>query len=197
MRWSRLRVQVCSGGGAGMWQARQQGGSGRGFMCAYGSGGRSSRAQTMRSPSLVVSVPQLSGPVRASMMSSPWGRSSAGLQCHSPPRSSQRGQHESSSVSASPHVPQCEATGAAMSRHRRLRGPVVFAPSPVIGAARTAVLGDFPGHWCGRNCRLFGEAGVGVWGRTWNRAVVLRGRGVPGFPQCVSGLVLPVVCLLV
>ena len=84
MRWSRPRLQVCSGGGAGRWQARQRGGSGRGFMCAYRSGGRSSRAQTMRSPSLVVSVPQLSGPVRAPMMSSPWGRSSAGLQCHSP-----------------------------------------------------------------------------------------------------------------
>jgi hypothetical protein len=25
--------------------------------------------------------------------------------------------------------------------------------------------------------------------KTWNRAVVFRGRGVPGFPQCVSGLV--------
>jgi len=60
-------------------------------------------------------------------------------------------------------------------------GAVVFAPSPVIGAARTVVLRDFPGHWCGRNCRLFGEAGVGVWGRTWNRAVVLRGRGGFGF----------------
>lgn len=27
-----------------------------------------------------------------------------------------------------------------------------------------------------------GEAGMGVWGKTWNRAVVFRGRGVPGFP---------------
>ena len=79
MRWSRPRVQVCSGGGPGMWQARQQGGPGRWFTCAYRSGGRSSRAQTMRSPSLVVSVPQLSGPVRASMMSSPCGPVVCGL----------------------------------------------------------------------------------------------------------------------
>ena len=28
---------------------------------------------------------------------------------------------------------------------------------------------------------LFGEAGMGVWGKTWNRAVVLRGRGGSGF----------------
>ena len=50
--------------------------------------GRSSRAQTTRSPSLVVSVPQLPGPARASMMSRPWGRSSPGLRCQGPPRSS-------------------------------------------------------------------------------------------------------------
>jgi hypothetical protein len=27
----------------------------------------------------------------------------------------------------------------------------------------------------------FGEAGMGVWGKTWNRAVILRGRGGSGF----------------
>ena len=86
-RWSRPRVQVCSGGGAGIWQARQDG-PGWWLMCAYRPGGRSSRAHTMRSPSLVVSVPQLSGPASASTMSSPWGRSSPGLQCQGPPRSS-------------------------------------------------------------------------------------------------------------
>jgi hypothetical protein len=28
---------------------------------------------------------------------------------------------------------------------------------------------------------VFGEAGVGAWGRTWNRAVIFRGRGGSGF----------------
>jgi hypothetical protein len=44
---------------------------------------------------------------------------------------------------------------------------------PVIGAAGSC---------------LYGEAERGL-GETWNRAVVFRGRGVPGFPQCDSGLV--------
>jgi hypothetical protein len=38
---------------------------------------------------------------------------------------------------------------------------------------------------------VFGEAGVGIWGRTWNRAVIFRGRGGRVLPQCVSGLVSP------
>ena len=46
----------------------------------------------------------------------------------------------------------------------------------------TVVLCTFLRHWCGGNCRCFGEAGVGVWGRTWNRAVFPGAGGVPGSP---------------
>lgn len=71
--------------------------------------------------------------------------------------------------------------------------PVVFALSTVIRTAQHHRHALHLGHACGENRRI-GEAGMGVWGKTWNRAVVLRGRGVPGFPQCVSGLIPPPDC---
>jgi hypothetical protein len=52
--------------------------------------------------------------------------------------------------------------------------------SVVIRAAGPFVLGVFPGHLCDEFGRV-GEAGMGVWGKTWNRAV-WGARGVPGFP---------------
>jgi hypothetical protein len=36
---------------------------------------------------------------------------------------------------------------------------------------------------------------MGVWGKTWNRALGVLG-GFRVFPQCVSGLVPPPACLL-
>jgi hypothetical protein len=73
---------------------------------------------------------------------------------------------------------------------------VLVAPSCVIGAARTIVLCTFPGRLRGRICRV-GEAGKGVWGKPGTGPWFFGAGGVPGFPQCVSGLVPPVVCLLV
>ena len=58
----------------------------------------------------------------------------------------------------------CRAT---FHRYSSGRYPCCFAPSPVT--------------CCVGSCRA-GEAGMGVWGKTWNRAVVLRGRGGSGFP---------------
>ena len=49
---------------------------------------RSRRAQTIRPPPVVVSVPQPSGPVRASTTSRPCGRPSGCLRRHGPPKSS-------------------------------------------------------------------------------------------------------------
>jgi hypothetical protein len=57
----------------------------------------------------------------------------------------------------------------------------VLAVSVVIGAAGSVVLAPFLGHWCGRVCRMYGEAGKGVWGETWNRAA-WGARGGSGFP---------------
>jgi len=50
------------------------------------------------------------------------------------------------------------------------------AVSSMLSAAGSVVLCTFHCHGCGENQRA-GEAGIGVWGKTWNRAVVLRGRG--------------------
>ena len=70
-------------------------------------------------------------------------------------------------------------------------------PAGRCGAVCAAGAVHFPRSFARRVRSWFaGEAGMGVWGKTWNRAVVFRGRGAPGFPQCVSGLVPPPACLL-
>jgi hypothetical protein len=56
----------------------------------------------------------------------------------------------------------------------------LFAPSRSLMRRVPPVLCAFPGHLRGGVCRA-GEAGMGVWGKTWNRAMVFRGRGGSGF----------------
>ena len=53
---------------------------------SFAAASRSRRAQTIRPPPVVVSVPQPSGPVRASTTSRPCGRPSGCLRRHGPPR---------------------------------------------------------------------------------------------------------------
>ena len=81
-----------------------------------------------------------------------------------------RGARRSPRHPASPGWGVCRARSAA---------PVPF--SSVMGTAGTEVYPAFPGHSCGGVRRCLGEAGMGVWGKTWNRAVILRGRGGSGF----------------
>jgi hypothetical protein len=58
-------------------------------------------------------------------------------------------------------------------------GPVALAASVVIGADRTAVPLHIPRSLVRREPSCHGEAGMGVWGKTWNRAA-WGARGGPG-----------------
>ena len=49
------------------------------------------------------------------------------------------------------------------------------------GAVLVACAVRFPGHWRGALRLSGGGRNGGVWGKTWNRAVVFRGRGGSGF----------------
>ena len=61
-------------------------------------------------------------------------------------------------------------------------GTVVLAASTALGAVGSIALCAFPRSWVRWGPSLsLGEAGMGVWGKTWNRAVILRGRGGSGF----------------
>jgi hypothetical protein len=75
-------------------------------------------------------------------------------------------------------------------------GAVALAASVAMAAVGTMVLALSPATGMAGSVVAFGEAGKGVWGETRNRAV--RGAGGAGFPpSAFSGLVSPVVCLLV
>ena len=64
------------------------------------------------------------------------------------------------------------------------RVPPVFAVSAgrKVRRGMRGGLGGFPRSFARRGLSWFaGEAGMGVWGKTWNRAVFLWGRGGSGF----------------
>ena len=75
-------------------------------------------------------------------------------------------------------------------------GSLQVSSSGRCGAVCAACAVQFPRSLV-RRAGLSGEAGMGVWGKTWNRAVFSGPGGFRVFPQCVSGLVSPVVCSLV
>jgi hypothetical protein len=62
----------------------------------------------------------------------------------------------------------------------RLRRHTLQLPRSFLAARFALRLCAFLSHRHGENCRA-GEAGKGVWGKTWNRAA-WGARGVPGFP---------------
>ncbi len=82
-------------------------------------------------------------------------------------------------------VGRTERGGFHGSRRSMVAARSVGSWTPFLGDPVRWVTGvnfAFLGHWCGGVCRCFsGEAGVGVWGRTWNRAA-WGARGGPGFP---------------